>query len=402
MTEEWRTPRVSPFGDSDDVSRRSAFDRDSLLRRLDWPLLLAVVALLAIGCALVYSATVEESGQRFIVKHIINITVGAGLAIGATMISYETMRAYAPFVYGAGILGLMAVLVIGIEHSDAKSWIRVGAGFEIQPSEFAKVALVVMLATILGERREGEPLDDPAPRRVLAAVGLSVFPMGLIMLQPDFGTTMVFVFTMFAVLLTAPVKMRWIGALVVAGAMLALVAVQFNIIKPYQVDRLTVFTQNVDEIASGRGGASDRAQKEAFQIQQSEIAISSGGVRGVGLLKGERYVPVQESDFIFTVPGEEFGFLGSSAIVALLGVVVWRGLRIARRAKDRFGALVAIGVAAWFGIQSFENVGMTIGVMPITGIPLPFLSYGGSSMFAALLAVGFLQNIHLRTERKAT
>ena len=397
MTDQWTTMRMAPFDDMGEIARRRSFDRDSVLRRLDWPLLVAVVALLAIGCALVYAAKVHElKSQAFLTKHIVNIVIGAGLGVGATLVSYETMRAYAPFVYATGIVGLVAVLGIGIDHFGAKSWIRVGAGFEVQPSEFAKVGFIVMLATILGERREGES-DDPAPRRILSGIALALLPMGLIMLQPDLGTTMVFVFVMIAALLTAPVKMRWVAGVVVAGIGVVALAVALGFVKPYQVNRITTFTNTA-------GIGSDK--NVAYQINESEKAISNGGLTGQGLLKGERtnagYVPVRESDFIFTVAGEELGLVGCSAIIGLLGIVVWRGFRIARRSKDRFGSLVAVGVVAWFGIQSFENIGMNIGVMPITGIPLPFISYGGSSMFAVLLAVGFLQNIHLRTERKAT
>jgi rod shape determining protein RodA len=389
---------MAPFGDFGEVSRRRSFDRDTVLRRLDWPLLVAVVGLVGISCALVYAAKVHEGlSSSFLTKHLINIVIGAALGAGATVISYETMRAYAPFVYAAGIFGLIAVLGIGIDHFGAKSWIRIGAGFEVQPSEFAKVSFVVMLATILGERREGESDDHPAARRVLAGLLLAGVPMGLIMLQPDLGTTMVFVFVLIALLLAAPVKLRWVSGVIVVGVAVIALAIATGVVKKYQVDRLTTFTNPA--------AASAEAQSVAWQIQQSEIAVSLGGWTGQGLNHGQQtnagMVPVRESDFIFTVAGEELGLLGSSAIICLIGVVIWRGFRIARRSPDRFGGLVAIGVVAWFGIQAFENIGMNIGVMPITGIPLPFISYGGSSMFASLLAVGFLQNIHLRAERKA-
>ena len=398
MSDQWLTPRMAPFGDIIDSPRRTAYDRDSVLRRLDWPLLVAVVALLTISCALVYAAKVhEDASQAFLTKHLINIMVGTALGVGATLISYETMRAYAPLVYGVGIVGLVAVLGIGVDHFGAKSWINVGAGFNVQPSEFAKVSFIVMLATILGERREGESGDHPSGRRVIAGILLAALPMGLIMLQPDLGTTMVFVFVMIAVMLAAPVKLRWVAGVVLAGAAIVAIAVSVGVVKPYQVSRLTTFTNPA-------AADSPESKQAAYQIEQSEIAISLGGLTGQGLTQGERtnagMVPVRESDFIFTVAGEELGLIGSSAIIGLIGIIVWRGFRIARRASDRFGALVAVGVVAWFGIQAFENIGMNIGVMPITGIPLPFVSYGGSSMFAVLLAVGFLQNIQLRAGRK--
>jgi rod shape determining protein RodA len=201
---------------------------------------------------------------------------------------------------------------------------------------------------------------------------------------------------MIAMLLAAPVKLRWVAGVIVAGVAVVTLAIAGGVVKPYQVNRITTYTN-----PTAPGSDKD----VAYQIQRAEIAVSLGGWTGQGLLKGQQtnagMVPVRESDFIFTVAGEELGLLGSSAIICLIGVVIWRGFRIARRSPDPFGGLVAVGVSAWFGIQAFENIGMNIGVMPITGIPLPFISYGGSSMFASLLAVGFLQNIHLRAERKA-
>jgi rod shape determining protein RodA len=303
------------------------------------------------------------------------------------------MRAYAPFVYATGILGLIAVLGIGIDHNGAKSWIRVGAGFEVQPSEFAKVGFVVMLATILGERREGES-DHPSARRILSGLLLALLPMGLIMLQPDLGTTMVFVFVMVAVLLTTPVQLRWVAGVVLAGCAVVALAVVVGFVKPYQVNRLTTFTDP---------GAAGSNADVAYQIDESEKAISLGGWTGEGLLKGQRtnagFVPVRESDFIFTVAGEELGLVGAGAIVMLFALLLWRAMRIAGRADDMFGRLAGAGIACWFGFQSFQNIGMCLGIMPVTGVPLPLVSYGGTSMFASLVAIGLLVNIQLRTER---
>jgi rod shape determining protein RodA len=375
--------------------RERALGLDSPLRRLDWVLLLAVAGLITLGALLVWSAT----GQRmldagldpmaYLQRHLLNAAIGMALASIAALVDYRSLRAYAPVVYAVSCLGLVAVLSpLGTTINGAHSWIVLGAGFQVQPSEFAKVALVVGMAMLLAEKRDSE--DQPRDSDVLLLLALAAVPMGLILLQPDLGTVLVFVFLVLGVLAVAGAPARWVGGLVLAGVVVAVGAVQLGVLDDYQVSRFAAFT-NPELDPRGVG----------YNTNQARIAIGSGGWTGKGLFQGTqtngRFIPEQQTDFIFTVAGEELGFWGGSLLLGLLGVVLWRGLRIASRASDAFGRLVAAGVVCWFAFQSFVNIGMTLGIMPVTGLPLPFVSYGGSAMFAALLAVGLLENVHLRS-----
>ncbi|GAA4639162.1 rod shape-determining protein RodA [Actinoallomurus vinaceus] len=361
-------------------------------RRLDWLLILAVLALSLIGSLLVYSATragrAGAGAEGFLAKHILNLAIGLVLGGVTTALDYRLLRAYAPIVYAAACVGLAVVLTpLGATVNGSHSWIVVGGGFQIQPSEFAKVGMVVLLAMILGEPRDGEV--GPGRRDILLALALAALPAGLVMLQPDLGTTLVFGTVIIGVLAMSGAPKRWVGGLVGSGAALAVAVWWFHLLKPYQLHRFTAFA---DPTADPQGAG--------YNAQQARIAVGSGGVFGNGLFHGEQttghFVPEQHTDFIFTVAGEELGFVGAALIIALLGVVLWRGLRIAREAADLFGGLVATGVVCWLAFQTFENIGMTVGIMPITGLPLPFVSYGGSAAFADFIAVGLLQTVHLR------
>jgi rod shape determining protein RodA len=214
------------------------------------------------------------------------------------------------------------------------------------------------------------------------------------MLQPDAGTAMVFVFTIFGVLGVAGVSARWLLGLVLAGFLVGFAAVQLHVLQDYQLDRFRVFT-NPDQNTQGA----------AYNVTQARIAIGAGGLFGTGLFHGSqtngKFVPEQQTDFVFTVAGEELGFAGAGGIILLFGILLWRALQIAARSPDLFGRLVATGVASWFAFQAFVNIGMTLGIMPVTGLPLPFVSYGGSSMFASWMAVGLLLNVQMRQREVA-
>jgi rod shape determining protein RodA len=211
------------------------------------------------------------------------------------------------------------------------------------------------------------------------------------MLQPDLGTVMVTAVAVFGIIAVSGAKTRWLIGIIAAVALVAFVAIQVGILAQYQLDRLTAFA---NPAADPRG--------IGFNTQQARIAIGSGGWFGTGLFEGPqtqgRFVPYNQTDFVYSVAGEELGFLGAAGIVALFAVVLWRAVRIAARASDLFGRLVATGIACWFAFQMFENIGMNLGIMPVTGVPLPFVSYGGSSMFANWIAVGLLLNVHLRAQ----
>jgi rod shape determining protein RodA len=368
--------------------------RDAALRRIDWLLLVAVLALCAIGGALVWSATRQaalDSGgdpTAFLKKHCLNVAIGFVLGVCASVFDYRMLRAYAPVIYLLSLAGLVAVLSpLGSTINGSHSWIVLPAGFSIQPSELAKVALVVGMAVLLSEKRDAE--DTPRDVDVVVTLGFAAVPLGLVMLQPDLGTALVVSATVLGVVAVSGAPLRWVVGLVSGAVLLAVVAVQAGLLKDYQLDRFRAF---YDPTADPKG--------VGYNVRQAQIAVGSGGFDGQGLFHGAqtqgRFVPAQQTDFIFTVAGEELGFLGSALVVVLIGLVLWRAARIAARAEDLFGRLVATGILCWFAFQAFENIGMTLGIMPVTGVPLPFVSYGGSSMFANMLAVGLLQNVHMR------
>jgi rod shape determining protein RodA len=368
--------------------------RDSAVRRVDWTLLLAVLALCAFGAALVWSATRQaalDSGgdpTAFLKKHCLNVAIGLALAVVASVFDYRMLRAYAPALYLLSLAGLVAVLSpLGSTINGSHSWIVLPAGFSIQPSELAKVALVVGMAMLLSEKRDAE--DTPRDVDVVMTLAFAAVPLALVMLQPDLGTALVVSAIVLGVVAVSGAPLRWVVGLVVGAALIAVVAVQSGLLKDYQLDRFRAF---YDPTADPKGAG--------YNVRQAQIAIGSGGLDGQGLFHGAqtqgKFVPAQQTDFIFTVAGEELGFVGAAMIVALLGLVLWRAGRIAMRAEDLFGRLMATGVVCWFAFQSFENIGMTLGIMPVTGVPLPFVSYGGSSMFANMLAVGLLMNVHMR------
>ncbi len=392
MTVGYRSPS---YASTRRTFASKVIDRESPLRRLDWVLMLAVAGLLVMGTLLVWSATRQrqldlgQDPQAYLRKQIINITLGLVLGGMVALFDYRSLRAYAPLVYVASMLGLIAVLAphIGATVNGSHSWILLPAGFSLQPSEFAKVALCVALPMLLAERRDAE--TEPRLNDLLLALGVALGPIALIMLQPDLGTTVVIGFVILGVLAVANTPTKWMVALLLIGAGGTAGAIKLGVLSSYQVNRFAVFANpSLDPQGAG------------YNVKQAVIAIGSGGVFGKGLFKGAqtngKFVPEQQTDFVFTVAGEELGFIGAGLLIVLLGVVLWRAARIAVRAEDLFGTLVATGIVCWFTFQAFENIGMTLGIMPVTGVPLPFVSYGGSSMFATMMALGLLQNVHMR------
>jgi rod shape determining protein RodA len=279
---------------------------------------------------------------------------------------------------------LLAVLSpLGVSVNGAQSWFAIGS-FQVQPAEFAKLAVVLVLAGFCATTRP--ELDARAVVGCLFVLGV---PAALILLQPDLGTLMVFVAVLAAILLVAGATGRQLAVLALVAMIGTISVFQLGLIKNYQRDRLTYF-------ASPTGGKS----QAAYNAQQAETAIGAGGLRGAGLFKGTqtklRYVPYQHTDFIFTVVGEELGFAGSATLLLLYAVMGWRIWHAAVVARDGFGTLACVGVLAILLFQVFENMGMTTGIMPITGIPLPFMSYGGSSTLTMFAAIGLVLNVHAR------
>ena len=361
---------------------------------MDWLLLGAVLLLSVLGCLLVWSATSARSEltggdpRAYLEKQIVNVAIGVALLVLVLATDHRWVRIVAPFVYLASIGGLVLVLTMGTVINGSRSWLMVG-GLSVQPSEFAKLAVVIGMALVVAERAEGRWRPRVGSIDVIGMLLIAAVPAALIMLQPDLGTMLVLAATVFGVLAASGAPRRWLVVLTVGAISGAVAAVRGGVLKEYQVDRFLAFT-NPDLDPRGAG----------YNVEQARIAVGNGGWFGHGLLNGSQtrsgFVPEQHTDFVFTVAGEELGLVGAALIIALLGIVLWRALAIAVRTDDVFGRVAAAGIACWFGFQAFQNIGMCLGIMPVTGVPLPFVSYGGSSMFAGMLAVGLLLNISRR------
>jgi rod shape determining protein RodA len=368
---------------------RQTFGRGSRLWRLDWVLLATVLALLTIGTLLVWSATATSrptTSDPYLVRQVLNISIGLVLMATVSMLDYRQLRLYAPVVLVLSCLGLLAVLSpLGSVVNGAKSWITLPGGFQIEPSEYAKIAVIFVAAIILSELRPGE--TRPGPRKIALTLALCMVPLLLVVAEPDLGVVILLLALIAGLITLSGVRLRWL-ALLAVGAVLGVAAVaKLHLLKAYQVSRLTSFLH-----------PSQDPRGTGYSAYQSKIAIGSGGIHGQGLFHGQLvaggFVPEQHTDFIFAVAGEEIGFIGEMVIIGLLALLLFRALRIAAKADDQFGMLVASGIAIWFGVQSFINIGMTIGIMPVTGLPLPFVSYGGSALFADMIAIGALQAVH--------
>lgn len=369
----------------------SRFARKAPLRHLDPALAFITLALAAYGAVMIWSATVHVQTRAgldpnaYLTKQVIYICLGLAGFLVVSLFDYRYLKSLAPIVYGTTLLLLLVVLSpIGTTVQGAKRWIDLGA-FNLQPSEFAKLAVIVTLAAYLAERK-----GDVRKRDIAVCCGLVALQGALIYKEPDLGTMMVFVALIAALLLVAGTKLRHMLGLVVLGVVAIAIVVQTGILAQYQVDRITAFLD-----------PNPNVQSVGYNLTQSKIAIGSGGVRGKGI-EGKNtqtsldYVPEQHTDFIFTAVGEQLGFVGSAVLLGLFALLIWRALRIASISRDLFGSLIASGVAAFWAFQVFVNVGMTMGIMPIAGIPLPFISFGGSSLLTNFIAVGLLMNVHMR------
>ncbi len=380
------------------ISQRQGFRRTKSTHSFwgfDPILTVAVGLLLFIGTLLVYAATRDwyaANGldpEYYLKRHVINIVIGILLAWGTTVIDYRMLRAYTPIVWGLGVIGLTAVLIpgLGSEVNGAQAWIPLPGGFQIQPAEMAKISIIVGMSMLLSEYRHEN--DEPTNRDVIQALLIAAIPVGLILLQPDMGTVFIISISVVAMIGASGAPTRWVVGLLLVALLGGFGATKLGVINDYQVKRLQSF---VDPNADSQGAG--------YQLRQARITVGSGGFLGTGLFNGPqtngRFVPEQQTDFIFTVAGEQLGFLGSGFILLLYLTIIMRAFSIARRSTDAFGRLVCVGVLSWFAFQTFENIGMTLGLMPMTGVPLPFLSYGGSSMFANLIGFGLLQNVYAR------
>ncbi len=356
-------------------------------RDLDWVMLGAVGGIITLGLVMVYSTTrnLVDNPYYFVTRQAVALGLGIMVFCVILRIDYRKFRDFSLLAYLAVIVLLIGVITpMGSSAKGAQAWYAFPGGFQFQPAEIAKFLLIVALCGYVNEHR-----GDIDPWRVTVLVGLAVLPIGLIQLQPDLGTNMVLAAILLGLLAVAGAKGRYLLVLLLLAVTGVYAVLTLGLLQQYQIDRLTSVI-NPDAAS----------QAAAYNQTQSKNTIGSGGVTGAGLFQGPQtrlgYVPEQHTDFIFTAVAEELGFVGAAVLLALYAVVMWRTWRTARLARDYYGTLVCSAVFAMLAFQIFENIGMTMAIMPVTGIPLPLMSYGGSSMIATLACLGLVANVHAR------
>ena len=361
-----------------------------IIREWDWILVLSTISLIIIGCVVIGSAThVNREGLQLtglVLKQLLFFGLNLIAIIGLQWLDYERLRTYGKWIYGATIVMLLAVMIVGTSALGAQRWIQIGP-ITIQPSEFTKLMMIISLANML-ESRVGKlnTFKELAP--VFLFLGI---PALLVFKQPDLGTSLVYVAILAGMLFVSGIRMRLVQIMV--GTMVALAPLSWFVLQEYQKQRIMVFLNpNVDPFGAG------------YHIIQSKIAIGSGLLFGKGLFEGTQsqlnFLPENHTDFIFSVVGEELGLLGCCVVLGLLLVVVYRSFLIAKRSVDPFGMLIATGIGSMLLFEVLVNVGMTTGIMPVTGIPLPFISYGVSALTTNLLSIGLLLNIVMRQKKR--
>ncbi len=369
------------------------------LRNLDISLIVLVLTAICIGLVVISSATASPQQQAtglsaLVKRQLLAALLGCGLMVVAITVDYNQFRRLNRFIYGGLVLLLGAVLILGYRTSGTLGWISFGS-LSLQPAEPAKILLIVALADFLAKRA-----DDMNDWKDYAIPFLYVIPpLLLILMQPDLGTALVFVAILLGMLLVAGAPLdklvKTVGGGFLAVAAMVVGHLYFDLpipLKRYQLMRLIVFI-NPDLEPLGAG----------YQLKQSMIAVGSGQLLGKGLYAGSqsqlKFLPAQHTDFIFAVIGEELGFVGAFLVMAILTAILIRGIRIARNARDLYGSLIATGVVSMLAFHTVVGIGMTLGLMPITGLPLPFISYGGSALITNCLGVGLLLNVHLRRQK---
>ncbi|MGA7269560.1 MAG: rod shape-determining protein RodA [Acidimicrobiia bacterium] len=359
---------------------------DRRRNRPDWILFGTMVVLALFGLLMIYSAT-RVTGASSMERQMISVAAGFVVFLLTSFVDYREYRHLIPYMYGLIIIALVGVFFFP-ETNGAHRWIAFPF-FDFQPAEFAKVVVVLALASILAPHTR----EDDRPGLTWSKVGLVLLvvalPAALIFIQPDLGTMLVFLFVMMAMLFAAGSSWRQLTTLTGGGLLAVAFALQRGWIADYQLDRIRVL---VDPTVDPQG--------IGYNLMRSKLAIGSGQLLGRGLFQGTQtnfqYVPEQETDFIFTAVAEQLGFVGGLLVLAAFMVLIWRLLIIATNARDKFGALIVVGIGAMFMFHVFINVGMTMGITPVTGLPLPFLSLGGSSFLAMSFALGIANSVWLR------
>ena len=361
---------------------------------LDPVLITSVFLITALGAVLVFSATRGPASRfdpldySFLERQVAFAVLGLLLAVLIAHLNVRLIRAWLPAVYLGLLVLLGGLLVFGDSVRGVRAWYT-AAGFSFQPSEPGKVILIVVLAAVLSAA-------EVRTKRLLLALSLAALPLLLIWRQPDVGTILVYVVIVAAMIAMSGVELRYIAALAVIGISVVVGIFESDRLAEYQEHRLQVFVLDEEAIVE----LGPEAVRAAFNVDQSQIAIGNGGLSGQGLFQGTQtrsnLVPEQQTDFIFSVAGEELGFRGAGVLLALYALMLFRIWRIAVRATDSFDRLLTIGVMAMFLFQVFQSAGMTMGMMPVTGIPLPLVSYGGSSMLTSMVALGLVMGVYRR------
>lgn len=358
-----------------------------LLKHIDYILIILVLGLCILGLLVIYSSTYQENMAngtiQFVKKQLISILVGLLICFLITMFDYHEIIKTAIPVYILSLIALIYVLYFGKEIGGARRWIQL-AGQEFQPSEFAKIALILFLSDFLN--RQKDRLSD------FLYFLLPFLFAGILMLlsykQPDLGTALVFFAITLLMIFIAGI--RWQYIVIGFFLVLSLFPISWSILRDYQRSRLILFLNpEMDPLGAG------------YNIIQSKVAIGSGGLFGKGLFSGIqsqlKFLPSQHTDFVFAVIGEELGFAGALLLLSFFILLLWKGIKIAQEAPDLLGTLLAAGITSFLFVQIFINIGMSMGLMPATGLPLPFISYGGTFMISNFIGIGILLNVHLRS-----
>jgi rod shape determining protein RodA len=353
------------------------------IKDFDWFIFLLAIAIALVGVVEIYSATQYNKSESFYMKQIYWIVIGLVMMLVVLTIDYHALAENVPYLYILALLSLVAVLVLGQRISGSKSWISLGGAFKIQPSEFVKVAIVLAMARFLGEiRTEFLTATD-----ILKAIGIAGIPFALVLLQPDLGSGLTFIPVVLAGLFLGGLRRQWILGFLILSVLS--VGLGWYNLKAYQKDRIYTFLEpERDPLGSG------------YHSIQSKIAVGSGGVLGKGITKGSQtklgFLPERHTDFIFSVVGEELGFVGSVTILTFYFLIIIRSIHIAHTARDKLGIYITLGAVSVLLFHILVNIGMVVGLMPITGIPLPLLSYGGSSVLSTFTLLGLIINVRMR------
>ncbi|MCI9017214.1 MAG: rod shape-determining protein RodA [Clostridia bacterium] len=364
--------------------------KNRILKNIEWGILICCILLLIIGATALYSAT-QETNYDELKRQITWIIISIPVIIVVIIIDYNIIAKFSPIFYGIFIILLIAVLFTPVVNG-ATSWFTITEGIKLQPSEFAKIFVIILLSYIISKIQEKGREEINHPLKLLGALTIAIVPVLLIIKQPDYGTALAFMTAAILILFTAGLSKKYILATVLIVA-IALPLIYFFILPSHAKTRIDVFLNpNLDPRGSG------------YNVIQSKLAVGSGQLLGMGLLKGNQtqlgFLHPKTTDFIFSVIGEEMGFIVAGLVIILYVILITKSVYVAKTAKDDIGSYIAIGIVGIFLFHMIENIGMTMGLLPITGVPLPFVSYGGSSLVTNFICIGLLLNISGRRQKK--